>query len=116
VATPPNVARAYLEANFAHDWQTTWELQCESARSQIGDYPAYLRGQALLEKYEPPMDVDVSVTDVHEAAESPQPAVAVEFTVSRHGGDPEYWKTDGGLLVVKEDGAARVCGLIIRWE
>jgi hypothetical protein len=109
VPTPTNVAIAYTEARFAHDWPTTWDLLCGPTHAAMGGYAAFAEGVAHLDEYVRPTDVDVSVGDVHGVRGASSPFATVAVTVTSVDGTLEDWETSGELFIVEEDGEFRVC-------
>jgi hypothetical protein len=105
VPTPGNVAKAYVEARFARDWSTAWDLMCRPDQAAHGSYAEYANSSHHGFHFMP-RDVDVSTGRMHGVDRS---AVAVPVTVDSE--DPYYedWEVDGDLIVVREDGELRVC-------
>ena len=114
VPTPGNVARAFLEADNAHDWPTIWALMCSRTRSEIGDYSAFTQGLAYLDYYDDGYSesdpvITIEIDDVRGVRAPSGPAVAVAVTMSSGERNSPSWESSGELLVVEEDGELRVC-------
>ena len=109
--TPENVVRGYVQARFTHDFETLWNLSCRSTQARSHNYATFVRGLRFIAEKDIPMDVDVSIGDIDEAAEVGlgQRAVAVPVTITDHDPGPEAWKFEQEVLLVHEDGEFRVC-------
>jgi hypothetical protein len=114
VPTPGNVARAFLEADNAHDWPKTWALMCSQTRSEIGDYSAFTQGLAYLDYYDDEYSesdpvITIEIDDLRDVRAPSGPAVSVAVTMSSGERNRPSWESSGELLVVEEDGELRVC-------
>ena len=59
-------AEDYVEARLARNYIHAWSLECESTRSSIGSYDAYVETVTHFDKYlDLPDHVEVTVGDLH---------------------------------------------------
>jgi hypothetical protein len=109
--TPSNIARGYVAAGFARDWDQSWGLLCQRAKLSQGDVAQYAaRSNAEFARRFMPKDVEVAVTDMRGVAPGPSgPSIAVTVSVTSRE-RRALWGVEGRFILVKEDGAFRICG------
>jgi hypothetical protein len=109
--TPTTIARSYLEAGFARDWEDAWGQLCRRAKASQEDYAQYAeRSAAEFGTRLMPTDVRVAVTGIRGVpGRGDGPAVAVAVSVTSFDRRPG-WRAGGEYVLVEEDGTFRICG------
>jgi len=106
--TPAQVAKAYLEARYAGEWDEAWAMECAMTHSFVGSRSRFARaGSHWDEELRLPRHVVVDVADDVQAAEGLDSIITVTATVS----SPERrdWSITGEVPLLVQDDRIQVC-------
>ena len=106
-ATPGTVAREFIEARIAQDWETVWRLHCRSVG--LPDQDAFVERMTSLDRDVEQESALVVVKDVSEDHVGAGLSFTVTVVMSGFNGDGPTWRNTGQVPVVGEDGDFRVC-------